>query len=76
MQYVEGLEAYQGGTRTAVTLGKFDGLHRGHERLIKKVIELAGKEDLESVVCSFNMIPFFESRKIERDPDDEGRAEA
>ncbi len=67
MQYVEGLEAYQGGTRTAVTLGKFDGLHRGHERLIKKVIELAGKEDLESVVCSFNMIPFFESRKIERE---------
>lgn len=67
MQYIKGLEAYQGDGRTAVTLGKFDGLHRGHEKLIEKVIEYAGKENIESVVCSFNMIPFFDSRKINRE---------
>lgn len=67
MQYIEGLKAYQGDRRTAVTLGKFDGLHRGHEKLIEKVIEYAKKEDIESVVCSFNMIPFFDSRRIKRE---------
>ena len=67
MQYIEGLEAYQGTGRTAVTLGKFDGLHRGHEKLIEKVTEYAKAEDMESVVCSFNMIPFFECQGIERE---------
>lgn len=67
MQYIEGLETYQGARRTAVTLGKFDGLHRGHEKLIEKVTEYAKAEDIESVVCSFNMIPFFESQGIERE---------
>ena len=67
MQYIEGLEAYQGTGRTAVTLGKFDGLHRGHEKLIEKVTEYAKTEGIESVVCSFNMIPFFEIQGIERE---------
>ena len=67
MQYIKGLEAYQGDRRTAVTLGKFDGLHRGHEKLIEKVIEYAEKENMESVVCSFNMIPFFDSQKVKRE---------
>lgn len=67
MQYIEGLEAYQRSGRTAVTLGKFDGLHRGHEKLIEKVIEYAGTEKVESVVCSFNMIPFFDSQMIARE---------
>ena len=67
MQYIEGLEAYQGSGRTAVTLGKFDGLHRGHEKLIEKVTEYAKTEGIESVVCSFNIIPFFKSQGIERE---------
>lgn len=66
MQYIEGLKAYHGRRRTAVTLGKFDGLHRGHEKLIEKVTECAKAEEIESVVCSFNMLPFFESLSIER----------
>ncbi len=67
MQYIKGLEAYCGDKRTAVTLGKFDGLHRGHEKLIEKVIEYAKEKDLESVVCSFNMIPYFDSLRIKRE---------
>lgn len=34
MQYVTDLSKYQTENRTAVTLGKFDGLHRGHQELI------------------------------------------
>lgn len=66
MQYIEGLKAYHGSKRTAVTLGKFDGLHRGHEKLIEKVIKYAESDEIDSVVCSFDMQPFFKSLSIER----------
>ena len=37
MQYISGLETYHDMGRSAVTLGKFDGLHKGHEKLISRV---------------------------------------
>ena len=39
MQYIKGMQFYQNDKKTAITLGKFDGLHRGHETLIERVIE-------------------------------------
>ncbi len=38
---------------TAVTLGNFDGIHIGHQQLIKTVKEYADQEGLTSVVFSF-----------------------
>lgn len=38
---------------TAVTLGNFDGVHLGHQKLISTVMEYASKEKLMSVVFSF-----------------------
>ncbi len=55
MQYITDLSAYQGTKRTAVTLGKFDGLHRGHQKLIDRIRSRAAAENLESVVFAFDM---------------------
>ena len=41
---------------TAVTLGKFDGLHRGHRELLKKIIA-AKERGLTSVVFTFDPPP-------------------
>lgn len=41
---------------TAVAIGKFDGLHRGHRKLLKEIIE-AKKKGLTSVVFTFNPPP-------------------
>lgn len=41
---------------SAITLGKFDGIHRGHQKLMKKI--LAKKEQgLKSVVFTFGQMP-------------------
>lgn len=38
---------------TAVTLGNFDGIHLGHQKLISTVKEYAKRDNLKSVVFSF-----------------------
>ena len=49
MQYIKGLKDYHDDSQTAVTLGKFDGVHRGHEKLVEKVIEYADTAGVKSV---------------------------
>ncbi len=39
---------------TVVTIGNFDGLHKGHLRLIQKTKKIAEQRNLKSLVCSFN----------------------
>ena len=54
MQYFTEINSYQSKQSSAVTLGKFDGLHRGHQKLIRKIHEYAS-EDVKSIVCAFDM---------------------
>ena len=42
---------------TAVTLGKFDGLHRGHELLMQTVLECGKKFQVASVAFTFDIPP-------------------
>ena len=40
MKYIEGLmDDYTMDRDSAVTLGKFDGLHLGHQQLIRRICE-------------------------------------
>ena len=60
MEYVKGMWGYQCLESTAITLGKFDGLHRGHQKLIQQVRKLKSEKNVKSVVFAFDMNPFFE----------------
>ena len=64
MRYLKGLENYQSNCPTAVTIGKFNGLHRGHELLIGKTIEYSQAENLDSVVLVFELPPSIASKQI------------
>lgn len=55
MQYIDELDSYRNTEKAAVTFGKFDGLHKGHQKLIGTVKELGENEGLLSVVCAFDM---------------------
>ena len=55
MQYITEIESYHhNNKRSAVTLGKFNGLHRGHQRLIQEICRYA-REDINSIVFAFDM---------------------
>ena len=60
MQYIQGLDAFRESGRTAVTLGKFDGLHRGHQKLVEKVESYGRADKVRTAVCSFDMEPLSE----------------
>ena len=46
-------------TNSVLTIGTFDGLHLGHQKLLKKVVEIAQAEKLQSVVISYKDHPAF-----------------
>ena len=48
---------FQAGKVSAVTLGKFDGVHLGHQKLISIVKEKAEEQGLLSVMFTFDRIP-------------------
>ena len=54
MNYITGIEKYNGTKKTAVTMGKFDGLHRGHQKLVDRIRGYASDE-CDSVLCAFDM---------------------
>ena len=66
MQYIRGIEAYKNTNPSAITLGKFDGLHQGHELLIERVIYHQNNDGVDGVVFAFDMTPLFE--KLNKTP--------
>ena len=41
----------------AVTVGNFDGIHKGHQTLINKTKEISTKNNVESLIFTFNKLP-------------------
>ena len=42
---------------SVITVGTFDGIHQGHQQLIKKVIQVSKGEHLKSIVLTFDPHP-------------------
>lgn len=53
---LEGLPKFK---NAVLTIGTYDGVHFGHQQIIKKVVELAQEIDGESVLMTFNPHPRF-----------------
>ena len=41
----------------AITVGNFDGVHKGHQALINKTKEISNENNVESVIFTFNKLP-------------------
>lgn len=57
MKYIHGVEEFQLERPAAVTLGKFDGVHMGHQKLIEIVEEKARQNHLLAAAYTFDRIP-------------------
>jgi riboflavin kinase/FMN adenylyltransferase len=57
MEYIHGIEDFRLDRQTAVTLGKFDGVHMGHQKLISIVREKAQEHNLISAAYTFDRLP-------------------
>ena len=56
MEYIKGTTEFNIDGESVVTLGKFDGIHRGHDKLLRKAKELAGT-NYKTVVFTFAVHP-------------------
>ena len=57
MKYIRKTLEFKVEEPTAVTLGKFDGLHRGHELLMHTVLECKERYQVASVAFTFDIPP-------------------
>lgn len=57
MEYIHGTNDFAIDGASAVTLGKFDGIHMGHKKLVSLVCEKAEKAGLKSCVFTFDTLP-------------------
>lgn len=42
---------------TVLTVGSFDGIHKGHQKIIKRLKEIAQKENLRAIIITFDPHP-------------------
>ena len=55
MKYIKGYENYNCIEPSAITIGKFDGVHRGHDLLISRVEKHQKEDQVVGVVFAFDM---------------------
>ncbi|TAL61423.1 MAG: bifunctional riboflavin kinase/FAD synthetase [Bacteroidetes bacterium] len=53
MKVYEGIEKFTGAKNAAVTIGTFDGVHLGHQKIIQQLKEAAASVNGESVIFTF-----------------------
>ena len=57
MIIINSLNEIESFDKSVVTIGKFDGIHKGHEVLIKRAVDYSKKEESTSVVFTFKNSP-------------------
>lgn len=68
MELVSSINDLSFKSKTAVTIGNFDGVHIGHKELINLTTKIANEKNLKSLVFTFENHPieFLYNKKIER----------
>jgi riboflavin kinase/FMN adenylyltransferase len=64
MKYIKNRLDFYVEETSVVTLGKFDGLHRGHELLIQEILHISKEQGCASIVFTFDIPPKAKVRDI------------
>ncbi len=57
MRVCAGFEEWEPGSKTAVSLGNYDGVHLGHQAVLKRTVELGHLSGIPSVAVTFDPVP-------------------
>ena len=57
MKIYHSIDDFPSDISTIVTIGTFDGVHKGHKTIINRINEIAKKEGMESVLLTFDPHP-------------------
>lgn len=57
MKYITGTKNFRITEPAVVTIGKFDGRHRGHQKLLKRMLEVSAETGWKTAVFSFDSAP-------------------
>ena len=64
MEYIYGLKTFECDRPSAVMIGKFDGFHLGHQKLLAKLQRLSELESIASIVIAFDMVPLLQKKGL------------
>ena len=66
MTIIKSLEKIKNIENSVVTIGNFDGIHKGHIQLIKRTVDQAKKNNFKSIVFTFENHPmrYFRANSI------------
>tara|TARA_B100001996_G_scaffold222659_1_gene171261 strand:- start:4733 stop:5662 length:930 start_codon:yes stop_codon:yes gene_type:complete len=53
MKKINGIDNFSINSESIITIGTFDGVHKGHQKILKKLITESKKLNLESIVLTF-----------------------
>ncbi len=53
MRIFDNLKSYSSEKESILTIGTFDGVHFGHNKILKKLVEEAKKNKLSSLIMTF-----------------------
>ena len=48
------IENFNSNKSTILTIGTFDGVHLGHQKILKKLLQVSNNKDLEPTVLTFS----------------------
>ena len=57
MKHIQEIEQFMTESSSVVTLGKFDGVHRGHRKLLSRIHDISRKRGYQAAVFTFSVSP-------------------
>jgi riboflavin kinase/FMN adenylyltransferase len=57
MKVIKDISEIERNDETVLTIGTFDGVHKGHQEIIKKVVKISKEDSLRSLIITFSPHP-------------------